>query len=66
MEHFGGVEGKKDREDLWSDKLHIYRWDTPEGEWLMLNFNVDENGNEFCYGGSRSTALKDEKETYGW
>lgn len=63
VEHFGGVEGKKDREDIWSDELHIYRWDTPEGDWVIINFEVDEEG-EHAYSVSWSTALNEIRDQY--
>lgn len=63
VEHFGGVDGKKDREDIWSDKLHIYRWDTTEGDWVILNFEVDEEG-EHAYSVSWSTALNEIRDQY--
>lgn len=66
VEHFGGVEGKKDRDDLWSDTLHIYRWDTPDGEnWVIINFSVDAEG-EHAYSVSWSTGLNETQKTYGW
>ena len=63
VEHFGGVEGKKDREDIWSDELHIYRWDTPEGDWVILNFEVDNEG-EHAYSVSWSTALNEIRDQH--
>lgn len=66
VEHFGGVEGKKDRDDLWSDTLHIYRWDTPDGSnWVIMNFSVDAEG-EHGYSVSWSTGLNETQKTYGW
>ena len=56
-------DGKKDREDIWSDELHIYRWDTPEGDWVILNFEVDEEG-EHAYSVSWSTALNEIRDQH--
>ncbi|MGI5976650.1 MAG: hypothetical protein ACOX68_02985 [Candidatus Limivicinus sp.] len=59
-EHMGGTDGKKTHEDNWDEGHHVYIWQT-EGrtDFLLLSFDVQEDGSETLHSSSWSVGLMD-------
>lgn len=54
-----GCNGHKTHDFSWEPDYHVYEWVTDDGEFVLLSFKVDEDGNETWNSTSWSSGLND-------